>query len=86
MVGHDAGGGIGTEVAPFETRCVSIHDKSVLLRGDDFGQHLLVTLQHTWHIHHLGKAQHTFVLQKRQEIIRREHTIGAFERRGRDAR
>ena len=78
MVGHDTGSGIGAEVVPGKPRGVTIHDQPALLRGHNFGEYLYISMQDAGHVHHFGKAQHTLVLQERQQVIGHEDAIGAF--------
>ena len=78
MVGHHASGGIGRKHATMQARSMPINDQALLARCYNLRQYLFITLYNPWHVHHLGQAQYTLILQQRQKIIRHQYAIRAF--------
>ena len=79
MIRHNAGGCVGAEITATEAGGVSIYNSALLPRSDNLRQYLLIALQDSWHIHHLGETQYTLIGQEGQEVVGHEHAIGTFK-------
>ena len=83
VVGLDAGGQVGVEVATEDAGAVAVDPAPA--GGSDAREHLRVACDHAGEVHDLRHSARPVLLDQLADVVRGERRAGALERGGRDA-